>query len=200
MACRAGRVSVYFPAVRLFLAINLPADARRHLLDVRGQLEAVLPRAAYTKPENLHLTLKFLGEVEPKRVGAVVESLSMIRPQAIELHASGIECFPGRGPIRVVTAAMEGSVRTLRAMVEAIEQRCRVLGFEREQRGYKPHVTLGRARPVLSATFRQIAADATAGLWPGPSFPVEEFTLMESRLGPNGAVYSKLGSFPIGQK
>ena len=183
--------------MRLFLAIDLSDGARRHLVDVRERLETALPKVAYTKPANLHLTLKFLGEVEPKRVGAIVESLGMLRTQRLELHTSGIDCFPARGPIRVITAPMEGTAKPLRALVEAIEQRCRFLGFEREQRAYKPHVTLARARPVLSVTFRPVLNEATEPLWPGPFFVPAEFVMMESRLGTEGAIYSQVAGFEI---
>lgn len=182
----------------MFLAIELPDDVRSHLIEVRKRLESGLPKIAYTKGENLHITLKFLGDVDPRRVGAIAESLAMIKPQRIELHASGIECFPGRGPVRIVAAALDGTLPPLRALVEAIEQRCKFLGFEKEQRAYRAHVTLGRARPVLSAKFRPLAGDATLGLWPGPSFVPREFVLMDSQLSPEGSKYTPLEHFPIG--
>ena len=183
--------------MRVFLSIELPHDVRSHLLVARSRLETGLPKIAYTKPENLNLTLKFLGEVEKKRVAAIVESLAKISTQRMELQATGIDCFPARGPIRIVTAAMDGTLPPLRALIENIEQRCKFLGFERAQRAYKPHVTLGRARPVLSAKFRQLAGDATVDLWPGPTFAPAEFVLMDSQLSPQGSTYSTVARFPI---
>ena len=184
--------------MRLFLAIELPDDVRSHLLEARKRLEAGLPKISYTKGENLHVTLKFLGDVDPKRVTAITESLATIKPPRIELRATGIECFPNRGPVRIVTAALDGTIPPLRALVESIEQRCKFLGFEREQRAYKPHVTIGRARPVLSAKFRQLASDATLGLWPGPTFEPREFVLMDSQLSSEGSKYTAVEHFPIG--
>jgi len=186
--------------MRLFLAIELPDDVRGHLVVARKRLEVGLPGISYTRAENLHLTLKFLGEVEAKKVEAIATSLAMIRSRPVELHAVGIDCFPGRGPIRIVTAGLGGTIPPLRALVEAIEQRCRFLGFAEEQRAYRPHVTLGRARPVLSAKFRPLAGDATVDLWPGPSFVVKEFVLMESRLSPAGSVYLQTARFRIGSE
>src|SRR5688572_27511877 len=183
--------------MRLFLAIELPDDVRNHLLVARQRLETGLPKIAYTKPQNLHLTLKFLGDVDKKRVEGIVESLSKISTQRIELQASGIECFPARGAVRIVTAAMSGTIPPLRALVENIEQRCKFLGFEREQRAYKPHVTLGRARPVLSPKFRQLASDATVDLWPGPTFAPMEFVLMDSQLSAEGSKYTAVTRFSI---
>ena len=183
--------------MRLFLAIELSNDVRGHLVAARQRLEAGLPKIAYTRAENLHLTLKFLGDVEEKKLEAINTSLAMIRSSAIELRGAGIDCFPSRGPIRIVAARLEGSVAPLRALVERIEQRCRFLGFEKEQRAYRPHVTLGRARPVLSAKFRQLAHDATVDLWPGPVFSPREFVLMNSQLSDKGSIYSVVARFPI---
>lgn len=183
--------------MRLFLAIELPDDVRAHLLRARQRLEGALPKIAYTKPGNLHLTLKFLGEVEKKKVDAIVDSLAKIAAQRIELHSSGVECFPHRGPVRIVAAAMDGTLAPLRALVDSIEQRCKFLGFEKEQRAYKPHVTLGRARPVLSAKFRAVAGEATANVWPGPAFAPGEFVLMASQLSPQGSTYATVAQFTI---
>jgi len=184
--------------MRLFLAIELPKDVRSHLLEVRRRLEAALPKVSCTRAENLHLTLKFLGEVEAKKVGAISESIAMISTSRIALSAAGIDCFPNRGPVRIIAAALDGTIPPLRALVESIEQRCRFLGFEKEQRAYRPHVTIARARPVLSAKFRATAAEATADLWPGPTFAPPEFVLMESKLGSEGSVYLPVARFPIG--
>jgi 2'-5' RNA ligase len=165
---------------------------------VRETLENAIPKIAYTKPQNLHLTLKFLGEVEPKRLDSITESIGSIRTTPIELQPSGIECFPRRGPIRIIAAGMDGTLPPLRALVDAIEQRCKYLGFEREQRQYKPHATLGRARPVLSAKFRATVEEVTATCWPGPRFDVPQFVLMKSDLDPQGAKYTPVATFAIG--
>jgi 2'-5' RNA ligase len=179
------------------LSINLPDHVRAHLVDVRTRLQNALPKISYTRTENLHITLKFLGNVDPKRVGDIAESLGRIAVSPLQLSAERVECFPSRGPIRIVTAAMTGTLAPLRALVEAIEQRCKFLGFEREQRAYKPHVTLARARPVLSAKLRPSAHDATRDGFPGPAFAPGEFILMDSKLSPKGSTYTPVARFPI---
>jgi 2'-5' RNA ligase len=184
--------------MRLFLAIELSQEVRSHLVQVRQRLEGALPKISYTRVDNLHLTLKFLGDAEPKQADEITRSLELIKPSPIELAAARLECFPNRGPIRIVTAALEGTLPALRALVEGIEQRCRFLGFEREQRAYRPHVTIGRARPVLSAKFRQTADEAAADLWPGPTFAPASFVLMNSQLTPQGSIYTPVAHFPIG--
>ena len=97
-----------------------------------------------------------------------------------------------------MTAALEGKLAPLRRLVEGIEQRCKFLGFEKEQRAYRPHVTIGRARPVLPARFRHEMDEATRELFPGPAFAPGEFVLMESTLSPEGSKYVSAARFPIG--
>ena len=131
---RRGVLAFAFHPVlmRLFLALELTQDVRKHLLEVRKRLEPALPEVSYTRAENLHLTLKFLGDVAPKRLPAITESLALIKSQRIELAGDGIDCFPNRGPIRIVTARLNGTLSPLRALVESIEQRCKFLGASRK--------------------------------------------------------------------
>ena len=184
--------------MRLFLAIELPDDVRAHLLNVRQRLEDTLPKVAYTRGENLHVTLKFLGEVEPKLMAQLAESLEKIKPQRSKPHAAQIDCFPNRGPVRIVAAALDGTLAPLRALVQGIEQRCHYLGFEKEQRAYRPHVTIARARPTLSPKFRAGITEITSDLWPGPAFEPQRFVLMQSQMSPGGSIYSVVASFPVG--
>jgi RNA 2',3'-cyclic 3'-phosphodiesterase len=181
--------------MRLFLAIELPDGVKAHLLQVRATLERAIPKVAYTKPDNLHITLKFLGEVDPKRLPELTDSLGTIKPQTLQLQAAKLDCFPNKGPIRIIAADMDGSLPPLRALVQSIEQRCHYLGFEREQRAFRPHVTLARARPVLSQKFRPTIRELAPNLWPGPKFAPGDFVLMNSELSSQGSVYTSVARF-----
>jgi RNA 2',3'-cyclic 3'-phosphodiesterase len=182
--------------MRLFIAIELPEDAKEHLLAVRDAAKPHVGGAALTRAANLHLTLKFLGEVEPRRAESLVESLEKVKgPAGIELSAVEIECFPSRGSVRIVASALGGQVEALAAVHAAIEQRCRFLGFERETRAYRPHVTLARARPALPPATRERLSLATEDLFPGPAFVAEEFVLVRSTLRPQGSEYVTIARF-----
>jgi 2'-5' RNA ligase len=100
--------------------------------------------------------------------------------------------------VRIIAAALDGTLAPLRALVQGIEQRCHYLGFEKEQRAYRPHVTIARARPTLSAKFRAGISDVTMDLWPGPSFSPVRFVLMQSQLSAGGSIYSPVAYFSIG--
>ena len=185
--------------MRLFLAIELPEQVRQHLVQVQEAIAPQASKATLTRPQNLHVTLKFLGEVDERRTVELRESLAHVSAGEIELAAQRLECFPPRGPVRIIAAGFSTSDAMLLGVRRAIEQRCKYLGFESETRKYRPHVTLARAKGGIGAGDRRKLDEATAKLWPGPSWTVREFTLMQSRLKPDGAEYVVAGHFSLAQ-
>jgi RNA 2',3'-cyclic 3'-phosphodiesterase len=174
--------------MRLFLAIELSDAARRHLVQLQQKLKPIAP-ASYTKPENLHLTLKFLGEVPDDRVKGICDALSAI-PQvgSFDLAADHLVCFPEHKRIRIIAAGMPLPPQ-LCDLVNHIEDACATLGFAREDRPFSAHVTLARARQPLPTPLRPELANAAADAWPGPSFHIAQFVLMQSVLQRQGAEY-----------
>ena len=185
--------------MRLFLAIELPPDVRAHLRTVQDVLRPHLERSSITQDHALHVTLRFLGETDPSRLDSIRDSLAAVTGGPAELFMTHVECFPERGPVRIVAAGLGGEVKRLGALHSAVEQRCVYLGFRREDRPYRPHVTLARARPVLPPVTRKSVSDMTVPLWPGPSFRCGAFVLFQSRLTPQGSQYTKLHEFPLGE-
>jgi len=180
----------YNLAMRMFLAIELPAAVREQLAQLQSHLSSRIEKASFTRPENLHITLKFLGEVRDRDVEPLVESLLQVRsPSPITLSATEAGCFPKRGPVRIIAAMFSGDEKALAGVHAAIEQRCRYLGFEREQRKYTPHATLARARPILPASVRELVSEVSKH-GPREPFEVREFVLMQSTLKPTGAEYT----------
>ena len=185
--------------MRLFLAIELPEEVREHLIRVQQAIAHLVPRASLTRAENLHVTLKFLGEVDERRTLELCDSLAKVRNAPIELAANQLECLPPRGLLRIIAAGMSGSDKALAGVHSAIEQRCRYLGFESETRKYRPHVTLARAKGSADGGDRRKLDEASAEFWPGPSWMMREFVLMQSRLKPQGAEYVVGARFPLAQ-
>ena len=183
--------------MRLFLAIELPNDVREHLQRVQQLMARALERASLTRDAALHITVKFLGEADPSKLDAIVESLTAVGGGSVELTATHAECFPNRGTVRIVAAGFGGDIKRLAGIHDAIEQRCIRLGFRREERPYQAHVTLARARPVLPPSPRRSVTDLTAPLWPGPTFTAGAFVLFQSRLTPQGSRYTRLHEFPL---
>lgn len=182
--------------MRLFTAIELPDDLRQHLVRVRHALRGEARQASFTRDENLHITLKFLGEAHDQQIQPLTQSLAKIQVAGgIQLQADAVECFPDRGPVRIVAARFGGDMKRLDALHRAIEQRCQHLVFAPENRTFRPHATLARARPTLPARVREMLARLAAELMPGPAMVADEFSLMESRLLPAGSQYVSMARF-----
>jgi 2'-5' RNA ligase len=197
--------------MRLFTAIELPAPVRNHLAglarewadnwgeELLGLSNEDYPRASWVRPENLHVTLKFLGEVPEPDVPKVCDALSgCVSPGAMRLNADRVECLPPRGPVRVIAASVGGDVGRLALLHQEIERACDKVGFAPERREYRPHITLGRAKVPLPRHVREGLAAAGAGHFPGPEFEAREFVLMESRLRREGAEYVPAARFALG--
>ena len=183
--------------MRLFLAIELPQAVKEHLVSVQSILQPHLGNASITRDQGLHVTLKFLGETDPSQFEAIKESLAVVGGGPVELAATHAACFPERGTVRIVAAVLGGDLKRLKALHGAVEQRCTYLGFRREDRPYRAHVTLARARPVLPPVTRKLVTDLTVPLWPGPTFHAGSFVLFQSRLTPQGSQYTKLHEFSL---
>ncbi len=184
--------------MRLFIAILLPESVVAHL---RGVWDALpkRPAVASVRPENWHVTLKFLGECEPGRVDAIAEAIGhAASTPAFELHPAGMEFFPPRGRVRVIAVSLEGEVDKLIALHAEIERRLELLDFAREDRPFREHITLGRARTPLPAGVRDEFARATATVANGPRFTVGAISLMRSELTPAGPIYSELKRIELG--
>src|SRR5690349_12371924 len=134
--------------MRLFLAIELPDSVRRHLFGVATELKRSLGSGtpvSWTKESNLHITLKFLGEVPDDRVPSIVDAIRAVKagPPAVRLFTHRIKGFPSSNAARVIVARVLGERDRLVALHEMIEARCAALGFAKENRRFQPHITLG---------------------------------------------------------
>ena len=191
--------------MRLFTAIELPDPARRHLADVQARLKQLwqpaaatrFPPVSWTREKNLHVTLKFLGEVPDERVPGVCEALAQATfpREPLKLHAAALDAFPSHGSIRVLHARIEGDADALAAVHASIEAQCASLGFPRENRRFRAHVTMGRPRAPLRGAWDALER-ATSGTLPGPEFEAPSFSLVQSKLNPAGAIYTTLATFP----
>ena len=188
--------------MRLFTAIELPQTVREQLQRARAKLAAAQPEldaaVTWVKAENLHVTLKFLGHLADERLPEICDALKSVEPPGpTALQPEGIEFFPERGPVRVCVARVGGEVDQLAVLFDRVEQALEPLGFERERRRYRPHVTLARVRSGrrVPGSVRRSAAEQ-----PAPRanvFDADLFTLFESRLKSTGAEYVPLARFPI---
>jgi 2'-5' RNA ligase len=190
--------------MRLFLSIELQDGVRKHIAGMcRDWKEAWYDYqdsrdVSWVRPQNLHVTLKFLGEVADNDVPALCAALKTVEsPGPASLVPERVECFPDRGPVRVITLAMGGDEGRLVLLHGKIEERCEPLGHEPERRRYRPHITLARCRRPLPPHKRAKLIGEGNRRLPGPLFEAKEFVLVESRLKPDGAEYLPLARFPL---
>lgn len=178
--------------IRCFVAVEIPARMREEigLLQERIATEGL----RLVRPENVHVTIKFLGDVPEGKVLKVSEALAKVRVAPFDARVAGMGAFPGR-TIRVVWLGLEGNFEELYQNVEAA---LAPLGFEREERGFSPHVTLGRVGRPGPQTGGQLAERiaSLSGTDLG-HFSVDRFYLKKSTLTRGGPIYDNLSEFPL---
>jgi 2'-5' RNA ligase len=180
--------------MRLFTAIELPDDVRESLAKAQTELkQKILGKVSWTAPKNLHLTLKFLGEVGDADVVRVCETLRTVSVTSFLISVSKLGALPPHGPARLLMADVLGETDVLAALFDSIERACESLGFAREKRKYHPHITLARLRipKRVSRELEEVQLKSSA------PFRVREFVLMQSTLSSAGAEYQPLARFPI---
>ena len=183
--------------MRAFVAIELPDDLRAALAREQARLRALCPRnrdIRWTAPESLHLTLKFLGEIAPDRVAAVIAALQSIGPrEQFEVEVRGFGFFPDARRPHVMWAGLEAPP-SLGDLARQVDAALTKLGFAPENRPFTPHLTLARFRtsrpdPALLGEIQSHGSKALG------SISVSEFFLFESRLLPAGAEHRKVARF-----
>jgi len=174
---------------RLFTAIEIPRTVADMLATQRGGL----PGARWIDPENYHMTLRFIGDIDDALARDITSLLGQVKRRGFELKFDGLSSFGGRRP-RAIIAAIPAvaPLIELQAEHERIMQR---VGLEPEGRKFSPHVTLARLRDSSS---RQVADYlATRGPLNFLSFPVSQFVLFSSRASVGGGPYIVEASYPL---
>lgn len=182
--------------IRSFIAIELPDELRRRL----GQLETSLEaggryRAKWVRPDSIHLTLKFLGDVDADRIAGIGEAISEaargIPPFSLEVKEPG--AFPNLNRVQVVWVGIGGELDKLGRLQERLESNLEPLGFAPEKRAFRPHLTLARLYNGASLEERREFGRHIAAVSFDPvGLPVGAVNLMKSQLTRAGAVYSRL--------
>ena len=181
--------------MRLFVALEIPATVRQNLSALLDAFRAITKEPRWVRAENLHVTLKFLGEVAEARVGAIRSALGEIRSEnPVALEFRGLGFFPNEKHPRVFWAGMEAlpNLKTLAADIEGAVEGLRI---PREKREFSPHLTLGRfERPRLPEALRKLIADHQQRDF--GSLRTNEFHLVRSKLiKPTGAEYTTVATF-----
>ena len=168
---------------RLFIAIDLPDVVKKNL----ETMFFGIPGARWVPPDQIHLTVRFIGEVDGAMFLDIKNVLEKIRISPFELQIKGVEHFPPRGKPRVIWVGL-GKSEPLQAMRRKIDTSLLKIGLEPEGRKYSPHITMAR----LKNSPLQKVADFLAGngLFRQEPFQVKNFLLYSSTLTPKGAIHN----------
>ncbi|HEY7664018.1 MAG TPA: RNA 2',3'-cyclic phosphodiesterase [Xanthobacteraceae bacterium] len=174
---------------RLFTGLEIPADVGQALSTLRGGL----PGARWIDPENYHVTLRFIGDVDDVVAHEVASMLGAVRRQAFELRVEDLKPFGGRKP-RAIVAAL-GPAQALMELQAEHERLMQRVGLEPEGRKFIPHVSLARLRESSS---RQVADYlALRAPFRSPRFKVSRFVLFSARASVGGGPYVVEAAYPL---
>ncbi len=180
--------------IRTFIALQLTPNIRQRLVAWQDKLAAAIPEVKWVEPENLHVTLLFLGEVPDREVAEVCqrveEAVAEVAPFSVMVE--GLGCFPEPRRPRVLWAGITTGSEQLQQVHALIEKPLHYLGFRREERRYVPHITLGRLKadrevPRLPELLREYRSCR------GGEMLASEICIMASQLERSGPIYTVMG-------
>lgn len=180
--------------MRLFVAIEIPKEIRAAIALLLSEFRAISPQTKWVRPDNLHLTLKFLGETDAAKLSEVQSTLNSIHSaEPVTMDVRGVGFFPNAKRPRIFWTGLQVS-SNLREIATEIDGAIHRLGLELESRPFTPHLTLARFNGASISTALQsaIAENAFRNLG---SFSTHQFQLIESKLKSTGAEYTALQSF-----
>ncbi len=180
--------------MRLFIAIELPGEIRETLCTIQEKITCDATKLTLVKPENIHLTLKFLGEVKEDMLEKIKSALNTISFRSFTMTLSGIGVFPSEHNARVVWVGLQDNAE-LQRLHQEIEKRLQPLGFKAEK-DFAPHLTICRIRSVKNkdAFIEQIKNVKVEE----KSFTVNSIVLMRSMLTAEGPVYKVMEEYKAG--
>ncbi|MBI4305521.1 MAG: RNA 2',3'-cyclic phosphodiesterase [Chloroflexi bacterium] len=188
---------------RAFVALDLPEVIRRKLTALKYKMPPGPASALrWLEPHGIHLTIRFLGDIDPNRVPEISERLNLAALQStpfmLELAATGI--FPSSQRPNVFWVGLAGEIQRLSQFQGRVEGALSAAGFEPDERGFHPHLTIARISKRARPREARAAAEAFAKLTiePGARFKVESLTFFRSHLLESGPRYEALSIAPLG--
>ncbi len=188
--------------LRLFFGVPLAEPLRERAVALQRQLAAAAGpvRVKWVEAENLHLTLKFVGDAPAARLPEFIAAAQRVAQQAQPgaLHYHGVGCFANRGVPRTIWIGLRGTTAQLAALAQALDQALAQAGLAAaEQRRFHAHVTLGRVRAGPGAGRLLQAIEALNDVQVGTQ-PLEGFALLSSELTSSGPIYTEQARFTLG--
>ena len=179
--------------VRAFIAIELNPQIRDELAKLQSQLKSSKADVKWTRPDAIHLTLKFLGNNTHEKLEDVKKTLDKISPhyKPFEISLFKIGGFPRLENLRVIWVGIDKGCSQAEAIAKDIERELSTMGFEKEKRAFTAHLTLGRARSPKGKR-ELVSKIETLDFKPSASCTVNKIVLFQSTLTPQGSIYTPL--------
>ena len=180
--------------MRVFIAIEIPNKIRQALGEIQHDLRSLTNSVRWVALDSIHLTLKFMGETPEKRIEEINTGLTGLTWKRFTVTVRGVGFFPGTRSPRVFWAGM--AAPTMKELAEEIDVRMERVGFDKEKRAFRPHITLARAKDTrIDSALVSGAAEYEEHDF--GSFTVGSIFLFKSTLKPSGAVYEKLKEYKL---
>jgi 2'-5' RNA ligase len=183
--------------MRTFVAVALSPDCRKMLDEIEGKLRVTAADVRWVAVSSIHLTLKFLGEIDPAILPQLTDSLhaACTSEPAFSLCVRGLGAFPNLHNPRVIWCGVEGEVPRLLQLQLKVEQACSQLGFAPEERSFHPHLTLGRVQGKRN--LQRLLDCIKIGSELECTIKADHFNVYKSTLTPRGAIYDILDTIPL---
>jgi len=179
--------------LRAFIAISLPESVLQAIVNVQETLKESGLKIRWVRQEGIHLTIKFLGDIDRADVERIHSAMQQVTQvfSPLVLQGEGVGVFPDLKRPRVVWVGVSGEIKVLRALQRELEDQLDGLGFTKEKRSFKGHLTLGRIKGRTDGVKLGEALRALGDFRTNP-FTVQSVVLFQSDLRPDGAVYTRL--------
>jgi 2'-5' RNA ligase len=185
--------------IRTFIAVEIPENITSVIRELQQGLKDYGVDIRWIRPENIHLTLKFLGDVEAVDVdkisGAISKTVDGVA--SIPLQAKGIGVFPGIKRPRVLWVGLTGQLELLIRLQKTLDENLKGIGFPKEKRSFKSHLTIGRMKAKINSK-KIVDALMAFRNFESETFIADKIILFKSELKPQGALYTNLASEFLG--
>ncbi len=183
------------PFLRLFIAIEIPPETRTQIANVISELKSTQVDVRWEHQEKLHITLKFLGDVREEVLPEIVLLLRGVAEKSSQfsIRYSGLGCFPHKREPRIVWVGVEDLACKLQPLVELIEAEMTSIGFEKETKGFHPHVTIGRMKNGKDTG--SLLRKMESVIFESQPTVVSAISLVRSERKASGSIYSQVKSF-----
>ena len=176
--------------LRTFISIDIDEPTVvNELTKLQGELKSADPAIKLVEPQNIHLTLRFLGEIDVGLVEGVKDVLNKVKFKPFEMELGGVGCFPNMNRPRVIWVGLLKGVEEVRRLHEDIERGLRGLGFRPDPKGFEPHITIARVKRLNRELVNKLmeVRDLVFG-----KILVKAIKLKKSTLTPRGPIYESL--------